>query len=72
MQERHTLLYETIGYLEEEQIALTRGYGILIGSFAFIVLGTVLEAISFWLYNGKWHPFANILVDPSDVSKCKL
>ena len=72
MQERHTILAETIGYLKKEQEALDRGYLILIGSSLFIVIGTILQVVFFWLYNGKCHPFANILEDSSDDSKCRF
>ena len=64
MQERHNILNQTIGYLPKEQEALDNGYYLLIGSFAFVIVGSVLQAWFFWLYNGTWHPFANILKDP--------
>ena len=71
MQERHDVLSQTIGFLKEEQEALNRGYYLFFGSLALIIFGSLLEAWFFWLYNGSWHPFANILKDPSDANKCK-
>ena len=53
------------------QEALNRGYILFSGSLALIIFGSLLEAWFFWLYNGSWHPFANILKDPSDAKKCK-
>ena len=72
MQERHNILARTIGYLDEEQEALKRGYLILYGSFIMIFVGTLFEILFFWMYNGSCHPFANILKDYSDEDKCKL
>ena len=61
MKERHDILWNTIGFLEEEQIALENGYLILVLSSAWIFIGGFAEAYFFSLYNGKFHPFANIL-----------
>ena len=72
MQERHNILNQTIGYLPKEQEALDNGYYLLIGSFAFMIFGSILQAWFFWLYNGLCHPFANILKDPLDEDKCKF
>ena len=72
MQERHDILARTIGYLDEEQKALKRGYLLLYASFSTIFVGTLLEILFFWMYNGPCHPFANILKDYSDEDKCKF
>ena len=66
MQERHDILSRTIGYLEEEQEALDRGYLLLIGSTVTMVVGSLLQILFFYLYNGPFHPFANILVDEEE------
>ena len=62
MQERHDILSRTIGYLDEEQDTLDRGYMLLICSTVTMVLGSLLQILFFYLYNGPFHPFANILV----------
>ena len=72
MQERHDVLARTIGYLDEEQEALETGYLLLYASFSLIFVGTLLEILFFWMYNGSCHPFANILKDYSDEDKCKF
>ena len=72
MQERNDILSQTIGYLDEEQDTLVRGYCLLFGSFAAVIVGSCLEAWFFWLYNGSCHPFANILKGYSNEDKCKL
>ena len=61
MQERHDLLEKSIGYLDMEQEALENGYLISYSSVLFIFVGTLLELMFFHLYNGAFHPFANIL-----------
>ena len=61
MKERHDLLARTIGYLDMEQEALDTGYMILFSALAFLIVGTLLELKFFQLYNGSFHPFANIL-----------
>ena len=66
MQERHNILTRTIGYLDEEQEALDRGYQLIIGSTLTIVVGSLLQILFFYLYNGPFHPFANILVDETE------
>ena len=63
MQERHDVLTRTIGYLDEEQEALDRGYLLLICSTVIMIVGSLLQILFFYLYNGPFHPFANILVD---------
>ena len=75
MQERHTILERFIGYLDKEQEALDMGYWLLTTAFILMGIGTFLEMIFFWLYNGLLHPFANILKDdtnPEDENKCKI
>ena len=72
MQERHDILARTIGYLDEEKEALDTGYLLLFGSFTMIFIGTLLEILFFWMYNGSYHPFANILTNYSDEDECKI
>ena len=71
MKERHETLAKTIGYLNEEQEALEKGYWLLFGSSIMLLVGTLMEILFFWLYNGMCHPFANILKSQSDEIKCK-
>ena len=67
MQERHDILSRTIGYLDKEQEALDTGYLLLICSFSIMIVGSLLQVLFFRLYNGKCHPFANILLDEDEV-----
>ena len=55
------LLEKTIGHLYEEELALRRGLMILKIAVPFILVGSILETNCFYMYNGKWHPFAKIL-----------
>ena len=67
MQERHDMLQRTIGYLDEEQEALDRGYMLLICSTVTMAVVSLLQTVFFYLYNSKLHPFANILVDETEA-----
>ena len=69
MQERHDILSRTIGYFDLEQEAMDRGYQLLIGSTVTMVVGSLLQVLFFYLYNGPFHPFANILVDEIEGKK---
>ena len=66
MQERHDILSRTIGYLDEEQEAMDTANMLLIGSTVTIVVGSLLQILFFYLYNGPFHPFASILVDETE------
>ena len=66
MQERHDILTRTIGYLDEEQEAMDTGFMLLICSTITMVVGSLLQIFFFYLYNGPFHPFANILVDETE------
>ena len=66
MHERHNILIRTIGYFDKEQDALDRGYLLLICSSVTMVVGSLLQILFFYLYNGQFHPFANILVDETE------
>ena len=72
MQERHDILSRTIGYLNEEQEAMDTAFMLLIGSTVTIVVGSLLQILFFYLYNGPFHPFANILVDETKGKKINL
>ena len=67
MQEWHDVLSRTIGYLDEEQEALDRGYMLLICSTVTMAVVSLLQTVFFFLYNSKLHPFANILVDETEA-----
>ena len=61
--ERHNILYETIGYLPEEQTSYEQVWIIANSSLVFVIFGTILEAILVVIYNEKVHPFKNIIID---------
>ena len=54
-------LYNSIGYLDEEQSAYVNSILILVGSLIYIIIATLLTGYFFNLYNNKHHPFAGIL-----------
>ena len=58
---RHDFLWNSIGYLKEEQDAVET-IRILMGfSFGYMIIGHILQAYFFYLYNQKFHPFGDIL-----------
>ena len=61
--ERQGILYETIGYLEEESLATVKVWTIAGLSLFFVIVFTVVEAWLFILYNEDYHPFKDIIVD---------
>ena len=61
--ERQGILYETIGYLEEESLATVKVWTIAGLSLYFVIIFPLVEAWLFILYNNKHHPFKNILLD---------
>ena len=65
--ERHNILYETIGYLPEEQEAYVKVWYIAGISLGCVIVCTVIEAGLFLLYNEKFHPFKNIIKKLSEV-----
>ena len=66
MQERHDLLWKTIGYRQEEEEAMARGILVRNLSLAAILIGCAMEIMFFSLYNGTFHPLANILKDDTN------
>ena len=61
IQERHTILMESIGYLDVEEYALQKAIKIRNYSLVYIFMGAVLELGFYSLYNTVLHPFSNIL-----------
>ena len=62
--ERHEILYNSIGYLSEEQKAYERVWTLATLSLAFMIIGTTMEIVLFLLSNAKFHPFSQILSEP--------
>ena len=74
MRERHNKLYNSIGFLKEEQESMTAITNLILGFSIYIFIASILEAGFFHLYNSKYHPFAKILdlskdTEPSGNSK---
>ena len=67
--ERHVILYETIGYLPEEQTSYENVWIIAGVSLAFVTCGTILEAFLYMIYNERVHPFKNIIIDLRTTEK---
>ena len=61
MKERHNILYHSIGFHVKEHAAMEMVTYLIFGSSAYILFGSLLEAIFFNLYNSSFHPFGKIL-----------
>ena len=61
MKERHNQLDATIGFLESETESLERAQLFAWVFFPTWILMGILQAITFVLYNGRFHPLAKIL-----------
>ena len=61
MKQRHQVLAMSIGALPEEQQAMETITFLIKISTVYIPIATLMEAISFVLYNGPCHPFSRIL-----------
>ena len=71
VKERHDTLYQSIGFHKEEHDSMEVVTWLVVGSTAYVLLGTLFESIFFNLYNSSFHPFAKIL-DLSEGSQGKL
>ena len=67
MERRHDFLWNSFGYLDDEEDALFTVRYLCLGSFIAMVLGTILQWLFFSFYNEKYHPFKDILVDKPDI-----
>ena len=68
IKERHRQLDATIGFLDSEMEALERAQLFAWVFFPTWILIAILQAITFMLYNGRFHPLAKIL-DGSNVEE---
>ena len=68
MFERHDILLNTSGPFPEEFEAMDK-IKLLIGlGYSLLVVLTILQVVSFYLYNERFHPFAKIVM-PEPISK---
>ena len=69
--ERHGFLLNSIGVLEQE-VQAYKDVQIWMGSSTlYLVFATIMEIVLFWLYNQKYHPFADILDVKEDEQEMK-
>ena len=68
MFERHDILLNTSGPFPKEFEAMDK-IKLLIGlGYLFLVVLTIVQVVSFYLYNKRFHPFARIVM-PDPTSK---
>ena len=70
VERRHEFLLKSIGYLEDENIAVNTIWRLLFISFAVLGFGSLLQVFFFHMYNEVFHPFKDIL-DISTVDEKK-
>ena len=61
--ERHTILIDTIGAFPEEIKAFEQIIFMIPFGYTSLMMLTLIQLLSYYLYNGKFHPFA-IIVQP--------
>ena len=64
------LVWEKVPPSQEKLVV--RGYLLIICSTVIMVVGSLLQILFFYLYNGPFHPFANILVDETEGKDSNL
>ena len=62
MFERHALLLDSIGAFPEEEQAFINIKLMIILGYSFITLLTIIQVVSYYLCNGRFHPFAMIIM----------
>ena len=68
--ERHELLVNSIGAFQEEIDAYEQIKWMVILSYLGLGLLTFIQIISFYLYNGKFHPFSLIVMGEEASKRC--
>ena len=66
--ERHDILVNSIGALPQEIEAFEQMKWMLGLSYSLLLICAILQMVSYYFYNGKFHPFADILLPET---KCK-
>ena len=69
MLERHVLLEATSGTLDIENESLKTSQLFSWLFFVMIIVVTIIQITSFFIYNGPYHPFAKILKGTNDNDK---
>ena len=70
--DRHAILVNSIGAFPEEIEAFERLKLMLILSFTLLLLSTIIQILSFYLCNGKFHPFTLIAQDDFKLDEANL
>ena len=64
--DRHEILINSIGAFPEEIQAYEQMKVMLGTAYGLLIIGTVLQVVLYYLYNGIYHPFACIVIDQDD------
>ena len=63
--ERQDILVNSIGAFPEENYAFRQIIAMIVVGYSLLVLLTIIQALSYILYNDKFHPFAGIIYPDS-------
>ena len=61
----------SIGALPEEIFAFKQITVMIAAGYTLLVLSAMIQVVSYYFYNGKFHPFA-MIVEPDQKSKFKF
>ena len=67
--ERHALLLDYIGAFPEEEQAFINIKLMIILGYSFLIFLTIIQVVSYYFCNGRFHPFAMIIMPEPDQSK---
>ena len=67
--ERHALLLDSIGAFPEEEQAFININLMIIFGYSFITLLTIIQVVSYYFCNGRFHPFAVIIMPEPEQSR---
>ena len=65
--DRHNILVNSIGAFPEEIEAHGQIKWMIGLSYTLLVVVTIIQIVSYYLYNGRFHPFASIIL-PKQVN----
>ena len=60
--DRHDILVNSIGAFPQEIIAFQQIQWMIGLSYSLLILLTLLQILTYYLYNGRYHPFAMIVM----------
>ena len=72
MNDRHQFLIKSIGAMPEEHFAYFQIQLMIFASYGGLLLLFIIQVLSYFLFNKKFHPLSEILVQGKYLSNKKL